>query len=101
MLQQKVQGNGKTIFIALIGPDKLTTYSSYLTSERWKNISKYQYLTKDHRLNIVPLLSYFNSAHKENIKDIYLPNDTHWSSAGNKLVGYAILDYLKQNRVIY
>jgi hypothetical protein len=97
MLQEKVQRNGKTKFIALIAPDKLTAYSPYLKSEKWKGISQYQYLTKDHRLNMIPLLSYFQAAHKENKKDIYLSNDTHWSSIGNKLVGDAVLDYLKKS----
>jgi|LWDU01.1.fsa_nt_gi hypothetical protein len=99
ILQNKVQSNGKTKFIALIAPDKMTVYSPYLKDNQWKGISQYQYLMEDERLNIVPLLSYFQEAHKENKKDIYLPNDTHWSSVGNKLVGHAVFDYLKHNRI--
>ena len=94
-LQRKVQHKGETKFVALIAPDKLTTYSKYLKNKHLKNFSKYQYLMNDSRLNIVPLLPYFEMAHKNNKKDIYFPNDTHWSSVGNKLVGNVVLDYLK------
>jgi len=96
-IQAKVQKDGKTQFVALIAPDKLTAYSQFLENKNLISLSKYRYLTNDQRLNIVPLLTYFESAHRNNKKDIYFPNDTHWSSVGNKIVGYAILDYLKNN----
>jgi len=95
--QDLVQSNHKTRFVALIAPDKLTAYSKFLKDYNASNLSRYDFLTADQRLNIVPLNLYFEEAHKKNQKDIYLPNDTHWSSSGNKLVGDAVLDYLTTN----
>ncbi len=99
-LQKKIQRNKQTKFITLIAPDKLTIYSSYIKSKEWEDISYYQYLTENNELNAVPLLRYFKDALKRNKKDIYLSNDTHWGSAGNELVGRAVLDYFKRVGII-
>ena len=94
-LQNKIQENNKTKFIALIAPDKLSVYSPYLVDKTWENMSYYSHFSKDNKLNLVPLFKRFNEALRRGDKDIYLPNDTHWGSAGHQLVGRAVLDYLK------
>jgi len=98
-LQNQVQKTQKTNFVALIAPDKLTIYSPYLKSNKWKNISNYQQHLNNN-LNVVLLMPYFENAISKGYKDLYLPNDTHWGSSGNKLVGGAVLDYLKKTTVI-
>ena len=34
------------------------------------------------------------------VRDVYLPNDTHWGSAGHQAVSRALLDYLTERGIL-
>ena len=97
-LQNKVQSNNKTFFIAMIAPDKLSVYSNYILSLNKKENSIID------RIDKKPLhLPRIDVALKDEIKkglvDAYLPNDTHWSSRGHKIAAQELVRYLKEHGI--
>ena len=81
-LQARVEANGKTLFLALVAPDKLTTYGPFLAAEKFRQISRLDVLAEYSALNLVRFDRGFDPA--EHV-DLYLPNDTHWSTVGHRL----------------
>ena len=81
-MQARVEANGKTLFLAMVAPDKLTTYGRFLAAEPFRRISRLDLLAEYPALNLVRFDQDFDPA--EHV-DLYLPNDTHWSSVGHRL----------------
>jgi hypothetical protein len=80
-LQARVEANGKTLFLAMVAPDKLTTYGPFLTAEKFRTLSHLDLLAHYPTLNLVRFDQGFDPAGHV---DLYLPNDTHWSTAGHR-----------------
>lgn len=99
-LQNTIQSNQETLFVTVLAPDKVTAYASILESDQYQNNSWYEMIVSANQLNIPPLQAAFESAIHNKVKDIYLPNDTHWSSAGQKIVGKTVYEYLLKHGVI-
>ena len=86
-LQARVEANGKTLFLAMVAPDKLTTYGPYLAAQKFSHISHLDLLADYPALNLVRFDRGFDpTAHV----DLYLPNDTHWSTAGHRLAALLV-----------
>ena len=81
-LQARVEANGKTLFLAMVAPDKLTTYGPFLAAEQFRRISRLDLLAEYPALNLVRFDQGFDPT--EQI-DLYQPNDTHWSTMGHRL----------------
>ena len=81
-LQERVQANGRTVFLAMVAPDKLTAYGPYLADESYRGISRLDLLAEYPALNLVRFDRDFDPAGQI---DLYLPDDTHWSTAGHAL----------------
>lgn len=99
-LQNKIQENQKTFFVTLLAPDKLTAYSRFLQSGEYKNNSWHDMIASTNYLNIPPVKAAFESAIGKNVRDVYLPNDTHWSSAGQKIAAETLYQYLLEHGII-
>jgi len=99
-LQNLSQKNGKTFFIALPAPDKITAYDDYIEFKEIKNINLLELLDTDPRLHLVRLDRVFKQKIKEGVVDIYPPNETHWGSRGHRIVVETLIQYLKDQRVI-
>lgn len=97
-LQNQVQQNGVTKFIALPAPDKTTSYEEYIEFDAIKNINLIELLDTDPRLNLVRLDRVFKKQIKEGVKDLYPPNETHWGSRGHRLTAETLIEYLKKHR---
>jgi hypothetical protein len=77
-LQDRVQANGRTVFVAMIVPDKLSVYAEFLRTRDFDRLSQLSRLAEVPSLNLVPLAPALDPvAHR----DLYLPDDTHWSTA--------------------
>jgi hypothetical protein len=77
-LQDRVEANGRTVFAAMIVPDKLSVYAKFLQSREFDRLSQLFRLAEIPSLNLVPLAVALDPvAHV----DLYLPDDTHWSTA--------------------
>ncbi len=81
-MQARVEANGKTLFLAMVAPDKLTTYGPYLAAAEFRGISHLDLLAEYPTLNLVRFDRDFDPAAHV---DLYLPNDTHWSTVGHRL----------------
>jgi hypothetical protein len=81
-LQARVEANGKTLFLAMVAPDKLTSYGPFLAAENFRTVSRLDLLAQYPALNLVRFDQGFDPAAHV---DLYLPDDTHWSTAGHRL----------------
>jgi hypothetical protein len=93
ILQNLIQANGFTNFIAMIAPDKSTVYRNYLLNSKVQFESSHNLMPKKNSVNWLNIeQSMVNSIEKGTV-DLYLPNDTHWGSEGYKVAAEAILRY--------
>lgn len=95
-LQDRVQANGRTVFVAMIVPDKLSVYAQFLQSRDFDRLSQLSRLAEVRSLNLVPLAAALDPvAHV----DLYLPNDTHWSAATQAMAAVEIRRMLEARGV--
>ncbi|MDB5362514.1 MAG: hypothetical protein JWO51_3811 [Rhodospirillales bacterium] len=96
-LQARVEANGRTLFLAMVAPDKLTTYGPFLAAEKFRGISHLDLLAQYPALNLVRFDRGFDpTAHM----DLYLPNDTHWSTVGHRLAARLVEQMLVEKGVL-
>ena len=99
-LQNSFQDNGQTHFVVMVAPDKLTAYAPYLTSPEYKNLSRLNELYAIPGLNIIDMINPIRRSLQNGIKDLYAPNDTHWSSLGHRLASDTLIKYLSENGIL-
>ncbi|MEQ1637190.1 MAG: hypothetical protein ABL903_10890 [Methylococcales bacterium] len=92
--RQQIEANGKTRFVMLIAPDKLTAYEDFLSNQNLQRISFIDAVAS--RLpNVVPRLDTpLQAAIRAGELDVYLPDDTHWSWRGHQIAAETLLDFL-------
>jgi len=94
-MQNLVQANGKTLFVAMIVPDKLTAYSHHLVDRAHANFSVFDALAAGQSLNLVRLDWAIQTAIDKGLIDIYLPDDTHWGYRGHQIAAASLAQYLR------
>jgi hypothetical protein len=99
-MQNRVQANGRTFFVAMVAPDKLTAYSELLADRRVAALSRIDLLAADPGLHLPRLDLRLQRAIREDVTDVYLNNDTHWGSAGYAVVAQELVEFLTRARVI-
>jgi hypothetical protein len=90
-LQDRVQANGRTVFVALVAPDKLSVYNRFLPYRSFDRLSRLPLVAEQADLNYVRLDDRLDPTAEI---DLYLPNDTHWSPRTHERVAGWILDWL-------
>jgi len=93
-LQNRVQANGYTFFIALVAPDKLSAYSEWIEDQRYARLSRFDLLAVDPDLHLPRVDLSLKTAIRNNVLDVYLNNDTHWGANGYALVARELTEYL-------
>lgn len=95
-LQREVEADGRTRFVLLMVPDKLSAYRRYVRD-----------FPQGHYPEVIPLLASnpglrmprvdlaFAKALDSGTRDLYLPNDTHLGSAGQRLLADTLLAELR------
>lgn len=99
-LQNRVQANGRTFFVAMIAPDKLTAYAELLADPAQARLSRIDILARDPGLHLPRIDQRLQRAVREGVTDVYLPNDTHWGSAGYQAAAEELADYLARTGVL-
>jgi len=99
-LQNRVQANGQTFFIALIAPDKLSAYDDLLADRSLAGLSRIDLLARDPALHLPRIDLALRQAIRDGVTDVYLNNDTHWGSAGYELVAQSVVDTLTRAGVL-
>jgi ribosomal protein S8 len=92
-LQNKIQKNGYTVFVLMIIPDKSTLYGSYGKDENFST-SKLSLLKDVKGLNYLDLVKPLSHSVIAGEKDIYLPNNTHFSARAYRQIGLETLKFL-------
>ena len=93
-LQRPVQANGKTLFIALPIPDKLSAYHDDLVDPSLPR-GVIDQLT-DPRLNRPPVDKALRAAITAGEMDVYLPNDTHFGARGQALTAETVMRFIEE-----
>lgn len=94
-LQRRVESNGKTVFVLMIVPDKLTAYADYLADEKLRNLSRLDIFAADGAIRFPRIDSAIRQAVRSGNIDVYLPDDTHWGYVGHQTAANALVDYLQ------
>ncbi|QKV56382.1 MAG: hypothetical protein HT580_03330 [Dechloromonas sp.] len=92
--QQTIQSNGKTLFIALPIPDKLSAYHDDLVDPTLPRGIIDQ--LSDPRLNRPQVEKVIQAEIAAGNLDIYLPNDTHFGGRGQALTAETVLQYIEK-----
>jgi hypothetical protein len=95
-MQNTIQQNGKTLFVAMLVPDKLSAYSKYLRDQSLANISVIERLASNPALHLVRVDLPVKALIDEGVVDVYLPNDTHWAYRGQQAAAEAVAQYLRR-----
>jgi hypothetical protein len=95
-IKQAVEANGKTAFVVLLVPDKLSAYSPWLADQNLAQLTILdapELATFPHALN---LHSRTIDAIEKGFIDFYTPSDTHWSSQGDLRVAQWLAQMFRQ-----
>ena len=93
-LQNKVQKDGVTLFLFLVAPDKHTIYSNFFLGK--KESHSQLNIFEDSALNYLRLDTILIEHARNGEKDLYLPNDTHWSFKAHSLVAKKVVDFMSK-----
>ncbi len=94
--QSEVTANGVTAFLFVLVPDKSTAYAAYLPAAAWQ-IDAAERLAEPAGLNMPRLDVVLRAAIAAGTRDVYLPDDSHWGTAGSRIVAETVLRYLRQS----
>ena len=95
-LQSRIESNGRTGFLFLMAPDKSSAYSPYLHKRPdWKETLPM--LIAGSALHAPRADLALRSAIADLVRDVYLPNDTHWGTAGSRVAADAVVGYLREH----
>ncbi|PIR18839.1 MAG: hypothetical protein COV48_05305 [Elusimicrobia bacterium CG11_big_fil_rev_8_21_14_0_20_64_6] len=98
-IQDAVQRDGRTVFLALLIPDKLTAYSSDLADRSLAGLGVLDHLNA-RGVSLIPVARALEAAIRAGIRDVYLPDDSHLGSAGQDAVSGALLDELSRRGIL-
>lgn len=80
--QGLIQQNGKTLFLAMIAPDKRTAYDKLLKNESGNYMSAIDLMPGKNNINWINTHGELLRMIDQNVSDVYLPNDIHWGYKG-------------------
>jgi len=90
----------KTFFVGMIAPDKLTAYMDVYKNFAHDKIHWMDEIANHPELNVPRLDVTLKNEIARGVRDVYLPNDTHWGFAGQRTVARALQEYLKRKGVL-
>lgn len=93
-IESRFRAAGVQQFVLAISPDKSSIYRPWLAEPEQVTASRINEMRQGLNLVEAPLDLQLGQAIAAGVKDVYLPNDTHWGSAGHKLVAEAVLEAL-------
>lgn len=99
-IQNTFQKNGKTFFVGMIAPDKLTVYMDVYKNFDREKINWMDEIEKHPQLHVPRLDVALQKEIALGVQDVYLPNDTHWGSAGHKITAETLYRYLLEQGAI-
>lgn len=93
-LRRRIEANGVTRFVLLVPPDKLTAYEPYLATDEYRGLSRLAELGRRLPQTMPRADAAVAAVIAAGHIDVYLPNNTHWGTAGHLAVGEAVARFL-------
>ena len=93
-MRHLVESNRHTRFLLMVAPDKLTAYADFFSDADLKKASALSELAERHPGVVLRLDKEMKAAILRGEQDVYLPNDTHWGSSGNRIAAETVLALL-------
>ena len=99
-IQNTFQKNGKTFFVGMVAPDKLTAYMETFKNFDRDKIHWMDEIARHPQLQVPRLDIALRNEISRGVRDVYLPNDTHWGSNGHQAVARELTDYLTNRNIL-
>lgn len=97
-LRARIEANGKTRFVLMLAPDKLTAYADFVLDASLRDSSVLSELA-DRLPHVTPRLDRtLIGAIRQGTEDVYLPDDTHWGSSGHRIAAETLLGFVQLPR---
>ena len=97
--RHEIEEDGFTQFVFMVAPDTSTIYGQYGVEGDFST-SKLDEFFRHSDSRSLDLRPIFEELIVKGIKDIYLPNDTHWSPRTQTEVGKEMLNFLEQSGLV-
>lgn len=97
-LATRFQANGRTAFVSALAPDKSSAYRAWARDPARLPPERLGALLDDLAVPDVRLDLAVRDAVASGMTDVYMPNDTHWSTAGHAVAAQAIMERLLELR---
>lgn len=94
-MRRLVEANGKTRFVVMVVPNKLSAYADFVRNPQLRSKSLLRGFSDQNPGVLIRADRALASAIRAGEQDVYLPDDTHWSSRGNEIAAHAVLDFLR------
>lgn len=94
-LQRSVEADGRTRFVVLIVPDKLSAYRPYVEGFPTRYPAVVPILAEQPLLGLPRVDLAFDEALRAGARDLFMPNDTHLGALGHRLLAEALLSDLE------
>ncbi len=95
-MRRQLEANGRTRFVLMVAPDKLTAYADFLRDKDLRNLSALPELSRELPEVMPRLDGALTAAIRKGEQDVYLPDDTHWGSSGYRIAAETLLSFLQQ-----
>jgi len=92
-LRAKTESNGVTRFVAMLAPDKATVYQEYMLPPR-AIPNGTEILATNPGIPMPRIDIALKRAAAAGVTDLYLPNDTHWGTAGSRIAAATIAQFI-------
>ncbi|MCX7193424.1 MAG: hypothetical protein NTY60_07375 [Proteobacteria bacterium] len=93
-MRRQVEANGHTRLILMVPPDKLTAYKDFTRDSKLRNISLLAELSAL-QADVMPRIDQtLTDAINKGERDVYLPDETHWGSNGQRIAAETLNSFL-------
>lgn len=99
-LQNQAQSNRQTLFVAMVVPDKASAYSEHIDFQEYTHVDLIAYLAQMPGIHLPRLDQAIKVLVRQGVQDIYLPNDTHWGTPGNKIGARTLIRYFLDQGIL-
>ena len=99
-IQNTFQKNGKTYFVGMVAPDKLTTYMNVYKNFDREKTHRMDEIAKHPQLHVPRLDLALQKEIALGGQDVYLPNNTHWGSNGHQAVAKNLREFLIDRNIL-
>ncbi len=99
-MQHRVQSNGYTRFVALLFPNRTTSYSDHIVDDEYEPMTILSKIEEVGELRSTRLGRVFPDAVRDGAVDLYLPDDEHCGYLGYEIAANAVVAALRRSHLV-